>query len=194
MSFFFLASYIALWILVLTLIVAVFLLFHHFGQEYLKTAEARENQGPQIGATVEPISMLDYFGRAILIPAEVGGVIVEFASTDCEPCNIVKPVLEALLDDYENISLLSFVAGDDASIAEWANSSPQTAQYIPDRDRTLMNEWNVIVTPFFVAIDMEGTVVDKGMINDSDHLAEMFTKAGAVRREALMLAASGLEV
>ena len=46
-----LGSYIALWILVAVLSVAVFALYHHFGQMYLNSREGRETQGPDLGAT-----------------------------------------------------------------------------------------------------------------------------------------------
>lgn len=164
----FFVTYGLLWALVGTLVVAVFAMYHHFGEAYLRGPEGRANQGPAIGTKVTPVDVRTVDRSVYSAPRRGIVTMFEFASTACGPCISMKPHLDSLLLAYGNVDLIVFCAGDPDEIKKWSSASPTNVHYILDDELAYSTQWGVTTTPFFVVTDEDGAVVDKGNVGQAD--------------------------
>ena len=97
MSTLFYLSYVALWVLLLTIGVLVLLLYRHFGMMSLGTLEGVQRDGLPIGAVAPPISGVTAAGQDTGWQPQRGQPqLLLFAAPDCEPCATVLPHVERL--------------------------------------------------------------------------------------------------
>jgi hypothetical protein len=179
-SGFVLVSYVVLWILVVLLSVAVFALYHYFGQVYLNSREGRENQGPESGKPFPHTVASDLRnGRAPLVrrlPAAVA-----FMDVECKLCAELLPDLGAFADDANDVGVVAVVAGRPPSVSEFTRRLSKRVDVFPDPRGALGTGYGVAVLPFLVTVDGEGIVRAKGIVNDRDDLERI---AGGIRERA----------
>jgi hypothetical protein len=179
-SGFVLVSYVVLWILVVVVSVAVFALYHYFGQAYLNSREGRENQGPESGKPFPHTVATDLRdGRAPLVrrlPA-----VVAFMDVECKLCAELLPDLGAFADDANDVGVVAVVAGRPPSVSEFTRRLSKRVDVFPDPRGALGTGYGVAVLPFLVTVDGEGIVRAKGIVNDRDDLERI---AGGIRERA----------
>lgn len=173
----FIVSYIALWILVVILGVAVFALYHHFGQLYLNSPDGRVNQGPEAGKALEPL-IARTPGGPLSLPDGTATVLA-FMEIDCLLCSDLRYHLRQYAAENHDVRVIAIVGGEADAISEFAIPMGERVTIVPDVGGKITSGYGVAVFPFAVAIDPSGIVQAKDIVN----------KRAAVER--LGLAATG---
>lgn len=171
MNGFFLASYVALWLLVVALAVAVLALYNHFGRMYLSSREGRAAQGPAVGATVSRFTAAALDGGDVAVP---GGrpLLLLLASTDCPECaRLTSPLQDLALRHEDELDVVILCGGPSRRVAEWARGLGRPLRVIPDRNFRRAAALGVGITPFLVGLDGDGVVRTKGLVNGADGVA-----------------------
>jgi hypothetical protein len=166
----FLVSYAVLWLLVILLLVAIFALYHHFGQMYLSSPEGRDSQGPDEGTPFPPLSTLDVNDTPVALPAAGRPTLVVFASTECELCAELRGSLARFADAYPHVQLATICAGHPRVVREWASQISTTVPVIADARGRTSARYRVGALPFLVAVGRDGAVRARGIVNDYDGL------------------------
>lgn len=161
-----LASYIALWVLVIVGTVAIFALYQHFGEMYLNSREGRESQGPEVNSMLRPAVARGVAGSTLHLPVRGKPAIMVFASTDCTLCGELRPDLKRFAEARPEIRTLLICAGDREGVARWADGLDEVAEVIPDPGYRTAARYGIGLTPFLVGVDATGTVRAKGIVND----------------------------
>jgi methylamine dehydrogenase accessory protein MauD len=173
------ASYVALWILVLVEAVAIFALYHHFGEMYLSSREGRAQQGPELGSSLQPRELVDLQGSAVRLPSAAAPALLLFASTTCRPCQKLRPELRELAARRGSLEALVVCAGEQDEVRRWSAELDGRVRVVADRSGRLALDYGIALTPFCVAVDRFGTVRAKGIVNDGAGLERMADEAAA---------------
>jgi hypothetical protein len=166
----FLASYALLWLLVIVLTVAMFALYHHFGQMYLTSPEGRDSQGPTEGSQFPPLSGVDVNNTPVKVPTPGRPTLVVFASTQCELCAELRASLARFAGAYSHVRLATICAGHPRLVREWASQISATVPVIADARGRTSARYRVGALPFLVAVGRDGAVRARGIVNDYDGL------------------------
>lgn len=165
-----LVSYILLWLLVLTLLVAVFALYHHFGTMYMTSREGREDQGPRPGRQIDAFTATDTRGREHAFPALDQPMLLVFASTSCSICAQLRDGLRRIAAARPQLSVVVLCDGHPRGVAAWAEDLPADVTVIPDPRARRSARMGVSILPFSVAVGSDGHVRAVGIVNDFDGL------------------------
>ncbi len=172
------ASYVVLWILVLVLSAAVFGLYHHFGQMYIVSREGRQKQGPDLDRRLKRMPARDIRGIAVELPYAGVRQLVVFSTTDCKLCAHLRPDLARFAAAHSDLETVVICGGDSEAVRAWADGLSEVARVVADPTGRLAAAYRVGLTPFVVAIDETGTVISKGIVNDTQSL-EWVARGGA---------------
>jgi hypothetical protein len=168
---FLIGSYVALWVLVVVLAVALLALYNHFGQMYLTSHRGREEQGPKVGAVLDPFRAADLQGRAVSVPSGRPALVV-LASVDCPECRRLRGPLQALAADLAaDLDVVVLCNGQRSQVAEWASAMDGPVHVIQDKNYRRASAMGVGITPFAVGVDGDGVVQARGLLNGRDGLA-----------------------
>lgn len=169
-----LASYIVLWLVVIVVLVALFGLYHHFGQMYLSTREGRSTHGPRIGTQLKSAEGFDLVGgRVYLPPADIPALLV-FASTACRVCEKFLPDLDAFAQDRASeLEVVLICGGEAGAVRRWLNERVRLVRVIADPGERLAAQYNIGVVPYCVGVDDTGKVRTRGIINTRNGLEAM---------------------
>lgn len=179
-----LASYVALWVLVVVEAIALFALYQHFGEMYLNSREGRARQGPDIDSKLKPAQAQDIAGSALNLGASGKPTLMVFTSTDCKLCGELRPDLKRFAEDHPEIRTLVICAGGRKEVAGWADGLAEVAELVPDPGYRLSARYGVGLTPFLVAADASGTVRANGIVNDQRGLEAAAEQALAPERSS----------
>jgi Redoxin len=163
-----LGSYVALWVLVVVLAVALLALYSHFGQVYLSSREGRENQGPKLGDKLPALRERTLHGDQVQLPAGRPALIL-VASTDCPECEKLKQPLQQLAATAD-VDVAVLCAGQRSQVTAWARGLQPPVQVIVDKNFARASAMGVGVTPFMVGIGPDGVVRAKGLVNRDEGL------------------------
>lgn len=172
-----LVSYVAVWLLVLLLCLAVLVLARQIGliQRRVGPLPARtEASGPSLGDRVEPLEAAGLDGR----PVMVGGrreraTLLVFLSARCGACKDLAPAMRSLWKSERAwLDLLAvLLGGDEAANREFV--SQRALEKIPAVNGDLGERLGVRHPPYAVLIDRDGTVRAKGVVNHLEHLESL---------------------
>ena len=174
-----LASYIALWAVVLFQGAVIFLLVRQLGIIYLGTAQGVSRDGIAVGSKAPDFSVHDLGGREV----SLGGLLekhalVIFGSATCRPCRELIPDLNGFARDHRqalNVLFLCYASEEDARrFAEETVAQVPVGVY---QDESLADAYKARVTPFAFVIDREGVVRAKGLANNRAHLDMLWQAA-----------------
>jgi len=161
-------SYVALWVLVAVMAVAVLALYNHFGRMYLSSREVRGTQGPAVG------SRLAAFRAAALDESDVAvpsgrPLLLLLASTDCPECGrLLDPVQRLAEQRAGEVDVVVVCGGRRTEVTEWARGLRSPVRVIIDYNFRRAAAMGVGITPFVVAVDAAGVVVARGLVNGED--------------------------
>jgi AhpC/TSA family len=184
-----LVSYIALWVLVLVLAVGLFALYHHFGELYLNSRDGRASQGPELQKPLRRANVRATSGTYVDLPSTGVPTVLLFADTDCRLCEELIPDVRRLAGDRTDVALSVVCGGAEPRVQEWARDLSTEVPVVPDPGQVLTARYGIALTPFAVAVDANGTVKNKGIVNDGDGLS-YFVDAAVSEPEPELVAAS----
>jgi methylamine dehydrogenase accessory protein MauD len=125
-----------------------------------RIGEVEAEEGPEIGMVV------DIPGLSAGRPA-----VAVFVSPKCGICRPLLPAISVLASHYHEIDVLAVVTGDDEAQREiYARDIGQLAR--PDLHE-LERAWSIVGTPFAVAIDSQGRITARGVVNSLDQLESL---------------------
>jgi len=167
---FFLASYVALWVLVVVLAVALLALYNHFGTMYLSSRESRATQGPAIGTAPGAFTAAALDGGEVSLPSGRPTLML-LASTDCPECGKLSAPLQAVAEQRAaDLDVVVLCGGPRARVADWAQGLALPLRVVPDRNFRRAGDLGVGITPFLLGFDGDGVVRVKGLLNGADNL------------------------
>jgi methylamine dehydrogenase accessory protein MauD len=178
-----LASYIALWIIVALQGVAIFLLLRQLGIMYLGTAQGVARDGiapgtkapdfalPSLVQTGDgpTVSLSDYRGKPL---------VLIFGSSNCNPCRALVPELNEFAAELrDSLNVLFLCRGSESEARAFAEQTAITVPVAAHPDDDLPDKYKARVTPFAFIIDGEGVVRSKGLANNRLHLDALWDQA-----------------
>src|SRR5262245_61264202 len=161
MSLLFSVSYVALWVLVLTLGVLVLLLYRHIGMMSLGTLEGVQRDGLPIGAVAPPISGVTAAGQdATWEPTRGQPQLLLFAAPDCEPCATVLPHIERLTPAANGgLGIAAVVPGPRDEVARFVARYRPTFSCLAEDGSGAFTRYRVRVTPFGFVVGSDGRIL-----------------------------------
>jgi hypothetical protein len=141
------ASYVILWVAVVVLSIAVVALLRQIGVLHARLHPLGANfggEGPALESAAPRVLDVDYADSPL--------TLLTFTSAGCEVCKVLRPSLDALRRGYPEIALREI----DLESA-----------------RTVFDAFNVRSTPYAVAVDRNGTVRGRGIVNSLEQIEEL---------------------
>ncbi len=169
MSTFFIISYIALWILVVPLVILNLILFRQLGIFVMGTARGVDQSGIPVGRLLPKAKSLTLHGEQWSTETIKGRAhILLFGSPRCKECAEIMPYLESVCNKYNvNPTLLLFSEFELAkSYAKRLNLEFDVVHCTTELSQIL----DVEATPFAYAVDENGVIRGKGLVNDLGRL------------------------
>lgn len=179
MSTLFYVSYVALWLLLLTMGVLVLLLYRHFGMMSLGTLEGVQRDGLPIGAVAPPITGVSVAGQTSTWEARRGQPqLLLFAAPDCEPCATVLPHVERLARSVNgDLGILAVVPGPRNEVARFAERYQPPFPCLAEDGSGAFTRYRVRVTPFGFIVGADGRILAKGLCGDQSRLRGLLEAA-----------------
>ena len=192
MSTLFYVSYVALWVLLLTMGVLVLLLYRHVGVMSLGTLEGVQRDGLAIGSEAPAIGGITAAGQTVSWEPTPGQPqLLLFAAPDCEPCAAVMPHVERLAQTvHGGLGIAAVVPGPREEAARFVDRYRPSFTSLAEDGSGAFSRYRVRVTPFGFVIGGDGRVLAKGLCGDRARLrglleaADMGDIAGALPVDA----------
>lgn len=174
---------IALWLVVLTMAVIMWVMLRQIGVLYERVAPVgalMDSAGPQVGEASPVFSLQSLTGGPVLVgTSNTKATLVFFLSPTCPVCKQLLPVLHDIKsaeDAWLNIVLAS--DGDPEKHIEFIGRRKLSGfPYVLSSD--LGMAYRVQRLPFAVLLDASGTVRAKGLINNREQLESLFNALDA---------------
>jgi methylamine dehydrogenase accessory protein MauD len=171
MSGWWLASYVALWTLVILLAVLVVALARQVGTLHLRMgprgALELDEEGPPLGEAPEPVTGTDLDGRAITIGGPGSGQLVLFVSPGCPICREVLPGVPAAARAGRLEPIVVTEAEEPEAVATYARSGIEAPVVAGPG---VGERYGVPGTPYAVVFDRIGVVQAKGTVNNLEQV------------------------
>lgn len=172
-------SYALLWVLVLVLVVGFLSLGRQIGliHRRIPPSGSREGiAGPAIGDAVEPTTLELLDGTSWVLPS--GRVtFLLFISATCGLCESIAGSLKSLArSDGGQADFLLISLSEPEPTRKFVDEHG-LAGFPTAADRARGEAWGVMSSPYAMAIDAEGRVVSKGLVNHLEHLESVFDEA-----------------
>ncbi len=164
-------SYIALWLLVVTLCVVVVALARQIGTLHLRVgprgALEMDDEGPVLGEGLIPIEATDLDGRRVALGGQGAPQLLLFVSPGCQVCETVLPSIAAVA---EAAGMSPFVVTD-LDPTETALSFSYRRLSVPVvPSPQAARAYAIPGTPYVVALDELGVVRAKGTVNNLEQM------------------------
>ena len=182
------ASYVALWLLVAVLCATVVALARQIGTLHLRLgprgALEVDEEGPALGDVLEPFEASDTLGRPLTIAAPGEQQMLLFVSPECPVCEQVLPSVAAIRAGTE---LTPYVLVDaNAESSRHVDGGRMAAPVVPAAE--LAARLAVPGTPYVLVLDGAGVVRAKGTVNNLEQMEGLTRTArrrlDETRREA----------
>jgi methylamine dehydrogenase accessory protein MauD len=165
------ASYLALWILVVTLCVVVVALARQIGTLHLRLgprgALEMDDEGPPLGEGVVPIEATDLEGRSVALAGSGAAQLILFVSPGCQVCETVLPSIAAVAGAA---GLAPYVVTDLDSTETALSFAHKrlNAPVVPSPEAA--RAYSIPGTPYVVVLDELGVVRAKGTVNSLEQM------------------------
>jgi methylamine dehydrogenase accessory protein MauD len=177
MSGWWLASFLALWALMIVTLTVLLVVLRQLGLIYLRTQGGglTLDEGPALGAVVSPFDELDDEGREVRFPsADAELNVLLFASPGCSICKDALRGVSVVRRDYDaHVVVLS--QGDQSENDELKKVLDGSAPFVTSLRR--QKAMGVESIPFGIATNRTGVVLDKRVINNVVDLEELLESA-----------------
>lgn len=172
MSPVFLASYVALWILVVLLSFLVLVLYRQLGEMYLGTKEGRTRDGVRLGSRAPEVSGLGQEGEAVRLPVPAP-TLVAFVSPQCGPCRVLMPDLVQFARARPGLAVVAIGGPDDERTRTFAAEFRTPFSFLTQPNHWISAKYRVRSTPFAFYLDDAGVVRAKGIVNRLAQLEQL---------------------
>ncbi len=179
MSGVWLASYIALWAVVLFQGLVIFMLLRQLGVIYLGTARGVAHDGLPVGEQAPDFAVADLDGRPVLLGDFRGlPLLLIFGSATCTPCRGLIPDLNLFARErQQELRVLFLSQGEAEESRRFARELDLQVPVATHPDDELPDKYRARVTPFAFLIDGEGVIRAKGLANNREHLVLLLRMA-----------------
>lgn len=177
-------SYVALWVVVISLGLLVVALARQVGVLHMRLgprgAYEADHEGPPLGAAPEPHEARDLEGEPVMVGGPGRPQLLLFVSPGCPVCREVVPSVGAVARDGGLVPIV--VADSDAAEAAVsygrlrAPARTVVAESLPER-------YQVPGTPYVVVLDEFGVVRAKGTVNNLEQMEGLVETAWERLRE-----------
>jgi hypothetical protein len=187
-----LVSYVALWLLVLSVgslqagVLREIGMLRRRGQSELSGPTAVspiEDDGPVIGSDLPAlvVNASNGHGSFALRQSEIRqGTLVVFLSPLCEGCqDIVGPLNRVLKDGSRAVRAFAILRGSEHACRAFERVFPLGVPSIWDTDDAIASAFGMHHTPAGLLYDERGALVRKGLVQDGDDLAALLGDASA---------------
>lgn len=172
MSGVWLASYIALWAVVLFQGFIILMLLRQLGIIYLGTAQGVSRDGLAVGERAPDFAVAGLDGQSISLAGLRGlPLLLVFGSANCNPCRQLIPDLNVFARERQDeLRVLFLSRGEIEETRRFASEVDAQVPVATHPDSTLPDRYKARVTPFAFLIDGDGVIVAKGLANNREHL------------------------
>lgn len=127
--------------------------------------------GLKLGARSPEFSTTDISGATFDHADLIGGkqTVLAFIQPGCGPCAEVMPALNDV-DRRGKVRVVAVSAGDRESTRTWADAHDAHFPVLCQESLSLSRRFEVFATPFAFLIDTSGTIINKGVINNAQHI------------------------
>lgn len=170
-------SMVLLWLVTLALVLVQFGLLRNqalltWRLEKLEATMPRHvgRSGLRIGASLPHFSAKDTKGN-VFSQSDLAGkrTLLAFTQPGCGPCATVVPALNEVLRKRE-IRVLGVSAGNPEATRAWAEEHAAEFPVLCQEDLSLSRRFEIFATPFAFLIDERGVIINKGVINNAQHI------------------------
>jgi hypothetical protein len=166
MTGFFWFTYVMQWLLLAVLTLLVLLLYRQYGRSILPAKDRLKLAGLDIGASVQRLQVGDQEGGAKWIPLATNGDrpaarLLMFASSACPICARLWSEVGALAAEQPDVEHWWIQSGEPKT-----DPPPPGWRLITDIGGLSHNAMEVPALPYAYALDADGVVRGKGLMND----------------------------
>lgn len=178
MSGIWLVSYLALWLLALLLLLAVFTMARQIGLLHTRLGPSgarMTNAGPEIGDMAPQLTVLDLDGQEMLL----GGLrerplLMLFITSACTTCVSLAPSIRALWNsDRRNLDVLLVSLFSTGEAAREFARRYKLAPIPCTTSEVVGFDYKVLAPPYGILVDVDGVVRAKGIVNNNEHLESL---------------------
>ncbi len=177
-----LISYLALWVVVLFSLLAVFVLARQVGLLHRRfgPANARmENEGLEIGELAPDLNAFDLQGREVSLGSKRGKqTLFVFMSATCPACQELAPALRSIWASERGnleVVVVSLDSDETRSRDFVARHKLDKIPYIVSQGLSL--QYKVFAPPYGLLVDEHRVVRAKGVVNHLEHLESLINAA-----------------
>lgn len=183
MSGFWIASFLALWVLVLVEGFLFLALLRQVGVLHVRLAPrgAMGLEHPAPGFRLSEETFVSTSGRPIVFRANRGRrLLALFVSPDCSVCGDVMPGVRTLLRERHELDLVIGVAAEDRDAAQYVDRYGVNAPTVAAPD--LLKRLSITAAPFAASLDEDGQIIAGGVVNSLEQLESVLDEPIADRR------------
>lgn len=186
MSGVWIASYVALWIVVLTLVIMLLILYRQLGELFLATPEGRSRDGIPVGHRAPTFTLEDQSGNLVVLPSSKP-VLLVFGLPTCGPCRTLMPDLVTFATQNQERVAVYFVAGQDKEANQrFAQEYSVPFPLLTQSELHIAQRYKVRQSPFAFYIDESGIVRAKAIVNRLSQLQQLTFGDQTVLLESIM--------
>jgi methylamine dehydrogenase accessory protein MauD len=190
MSTLWIASYIALWIIVAVLAIIVMGLLRQLGLIQLRLGidpgVLITPEGLERGTAVPDFEARDVHAGDLIRLRDFRGqrVVLVFLTPTCVACRELAPHLNEVMHAYRGtIELLTVLYGAEASCMEFARQFKLQTRLLADPTNSIAASYDVRATPFAFLINEDGIVLIRGVVNSWPQLEALIEQEGTLQGE-----------
>jgi len=156
-------SYVLLWLTVLTLACAVYLIFRYLGT-MISSKGRRGEEGPELGQEIRSRVIEDIQGVSWILGRSSKQLqLIFFVSTDCRSCKRAMPFLAMLSEKRQSVlETILICRGKMKSLPRLVERLPPTVKVVKDEYAKISTNLNISNVPFAILVDSSGAVLVKG--------------------------------
>jgi len=170
-------SNIALWIVALIQGCVLVLLVRQVGMLHLRLQPAgarTTNVGPEIGMTLPEIQADDIHGNLVPIISYGRARLLFFIAPPCTACTELLPAAKTIArSERGRFDVVFITAFEDEAVNRTYVAQQGLADWPYVASAHLAQEYGVLGTPYALAIDADGIVRAKGIVNHIEHLESL---------------------
>ena len=125
------------------------------------------------GAAGGEVSLHDFAGRRVFLV---------FTQSGCKPCHRVIPELNRLQRGGE-VQVLVVNNGEPEATRQWAAEARASFPVLVQQQHSVSRRYEMYATPFAFLIDERGVIASKGIINNGAHIGFVLSGAGSAAKD-----------